>query len=278
MVKIYLGKHVGFCWGVQRVLDLVKKLLENGEKVHVFGDLVHNDFVIGELEASGVIFHGEDEVWKVGELDGVAVIRAHGTPPEERERLERISRKVFDGTCPIVSRLFEIGEAMEREGYQVCVYGNPQHPEMRAFKGYVKTAAFYPEICEGRKVAILAQTTADFSKFMEYARSSMGAGKAEVRIFNTICSETLMREKEAREMAKIYDVVLVVGGKKSSNTRKLYEIARNHGTALWVEDVNDLEGYERHFQGKIGIVSGTSTPMKIVRRIANYIERGGHIK
>jgi len=275
LAEIYLGKHVGFCWGVQRVLDLVKKLLENGEKVHVFGDLVHNDFVIGELEASGVIFHREDEVWKVRELDGVAVIRAHGIPPEERQHLERISRKVFDGTCPIVSRLFEIGEAMEREGYQVCVYGNPQHPEMRAFKGYVRSAVFYPEIGEGRKVAILAQTTADFSKFREYAHSLMGPEKSEVRILNTICFETLMREKEVKEMAKICDIVLVVGGRKSSNTRKLYEIAKNHGTALWVENVNDLKG---SFQGKIGLVSGTSTPIEIVRRIVNYIEQGGHVK
>ncbi|MDK2864265.1 MAG: 4-hydroxy-3-methylbut-2-en-yl diphosphate reductase [Thermotogota bacterium] len=273
MVEVRLGKHVGFCWGVQRVLDIVNGLLDDGEQVHVFGDLVHNTSVIEELKVKGVAFHKEDELWNAEKLEGVVVVRAHGMSPEERHYLEEISDRLVDGTCPIVSRLFKTGEAIEKEGYQICVYGNPRHPEMRAFKGYVKSAVFYPEVGDAKKVAVLAQTTADFSKFKEYAASLINTGRAEVRVINTICAETIMREMEVRKMAQECDLVIVVGGRMSSNARKLFEIAKDHVRTLWIENEEEIKG--ETIQGKIGIVSGTSTPIEVVRRIVDYIERGG---
>jgi len=273
--RVIFSKTLGFCWGVSRMVELIKKLLKNGEKVHTFGDVVHNDFVMNELKKMGLIVHDADDILSTRRIEGTVVIRAHGLPENEIEHLNAIADKVVDGTCPNVLRLFELGKRLENEGYRIYLFGRKDHPEVRAFLGHVAKATLIEKDTEfsGDRIALLAQTTAAMDEFKKTIFSCINEvikDVQEMRILNTICRETIVRENEVKELAKKCDAVLVIGGKKSSNTRKLYEIAKSENNNTYL--ITSPDELPENLVGKLGIASGTSTPIELIREIVRKIE------
>ncbi len=261
-------------------------LAEHGE-IYVTGDLVHNSVVMERLERIGMkILDG-----RALPYDSVVLIQAHGAPEELVAKLERNGNEIVDGTCPIVKKSFHTVVETGRSGSINLVFGKKTHPEMIALKSMAPDAEIFEDMASlesilsnvaserDRSYVFTAQTTKPLSVFSEYAAkitSSLFMFQ-RVIVYNTICDATISREKEIRDKALETDCVVIIGGEKSSNTRKLYEIARsvNENSFLvhGIEDVEELR--EKIFQfNTVVLGSGTSTPLLQVEEIQNYISSG----
>ncbi|AEH50415.1 4-hydroxy-3-methylbut-2-enyl diphosphate reductase [Pseudothermotoga thermarum] len=274
-MNILVAKNVGFCFGVKRALDLVLKLLEENKKVYLLGDLVHNNNVMNHLKQKGAETISLSDVPHDAK-DSVLVVRAHGVPPEDLQFAKMHFGQVVDTTCPIVQRLFQLAKKMSEEGYKILTFGKKEHPEMIALKGYVKDAFIEQNPIElSGKVCLLSQTTMSIEEYKQFASKVMEISNVnEFRMFNTICRVSAEREAETRQIAQQSDVVIVVGGKHSSNTKKLVAIAEKYAKVIHVEgadevDQNDLSNYKT-----IGVVSGTSTPYEDVKKIIEKLLSG----
>jgi len=290
-VNIILGP-VGFCFGVSKAIDQIKKGLLAGEYLFTDGEVIHNKNVVQELEKLGLVVEkikievaeGADKSEPNNESKKTFVVRAHGLPPKRIEKLSS-KYKILDLTCPIVKNVFRLVEKLSDKGWQIVAFGKNDHAEMLALSGHVPNAIIttIPVRVESEKIAIVSQTTSfteDFENFVKQMRYLNR--ESEIQVYNTICSITVDREKATRYMAENCDVLLIVGGKNSSNTRKLFEIGNQLRHAIFVEDINEFKEIEKNkftvllkkHEEKlinIGIVSGTSTPVEDARNIVSYI-------
>ncbi|MEN3042791.1 MAG: bifunctional 4-hydroxy-3-methylbut-2-enyl diphosphate reductase/30S ribosomal protein S1 [Fervidobacterium sp.] len=265
---------IGFCFGVKNAIDEIVKRLENGEILFTDGDIVHNNSVLEKLKMLGLKYEPQDNCR--------FVVRAHGLPPD---KIAEISKRyeIIDLTCPIVSENFRLATKLYNDGYRVVVFGKKDHPEMIALSGYVNNAIVTAEslTLPDDKIAIISQTTSseeDFVKFVEEMHSK-NRGK-EIKVLNTICKVTIEREKAVNQLAKLCNLIIVVGGKNSSNTKKLYEISSKITLTLHVENIkefiNNLNGTSlgeilKDEKIKVGLISGTSTDSNDVDKIASYL-------
>jgi len=281
-LKVVVSDSIGFCHGVRRAVEKAKQCLASCNNVHISGDLVHNRSVCEELEKAGLIVHPDGEIPGSETENSVILIRAHGTDPTTEDELKKKFLRVLDLTCPIVRSVFEQAESLDRENYHIVVLGKKHHPETRALTRRLKEPHVIEDdkdldhvICllssaEG-KTALISQTTMSSEKYhntLAKLRENMGD---RVYGFNTICRETLERECEARRLASETDLVVVIGASSSSNTRKLVSTVETAGTAaILVEEVRDLHSVT--LPNTVGIISGTSTPMKQVQQILDNIE------
>ncbi len=267
-MRIVVAENIGFCFGVKRALEAVAEELGRGERIYLLGDLVHNSNVMNQLKQKGV------EVVSLESLpndskDSVLIIRAHGIPPEDYCAVEKSFKRVIDTTCPIVRRLFQLVQQMRNEGYRIAVYGKKDHPEMITLKGYVKDAEVgdTPMRLSG-KICLVSQTTMSVEDLIEFAGETLRISDAtEFRFFNTICHVTARREVETRKIASQSDLVVVVGGKHSSNTKKLVSIAKKYCEVVHVEVPEEVDSLDLEEFNTIGVVSGTSTPYEDVKKI-----------
>jgi len=268
-VRIIVAEDVGFCFGVKRAVERVKELLLRGEKVYTDGDIVHNPLVMKELEELGL--RKIDGIPKDSK-NSIFVVRAHGLPPHKLSYYREHFKEIIDLTCPIVKNLFKRAADASKKG-KVVVFGKKDHPEMMALSGYVPCAiiTLSPVLLEGDKIHFMAQTTASWESFREFIAEEMRIiNFREIEIFNTICDVTLKREKIAEEMSRTCDIVLVVGGRHSSNTGKLFQIAASKGKALWIEKPEEVDQLPK--VKCVGVVSGTSTPFQIVQDVIKKLE------
>jgi len=290
-VIIKRAEHIGFCSGVDRAITMALKFLCLEGTLYVTGDLVHNAQVMDELIVKGlkIIDHRRFPE------HATVMIQAHGASPDMvRELIER-GNNIIDGTCPIVKKSFDICQKCSLSGHQLIVFGRSQHPEMIALKGIVRDALIVEglndlellfqnkagfaqkhQISKAFDVALCAQTTKPLEQFGELAAflSSQIRQFQHLIVYNTICDATTLREKEIEQLASNNDCVIVVGGVKSSNTRKLYDIAKKrNNNAHLIHSIEDLDGIKASiFQSETCVIaSGTSTPMKQVEAVENYI-------
>jgi len=275
-IEVIKGPN-GFCFGVENAVNEIIKRLKKGEKLFTNGEVVHNKNVLEKLKTLGLKYEPEK--------DAIFVVRAHGLPPEEIERINK-NHKIIDLTCPIVNNNFKLGVKLEQEGYRVVAFGKKNHPEMIALSGHVKNSivTMEPFVVPDDKIAIISQTTSsqeDFFEFVEKMKEK-NLGK-EIKVINTICKVTVERENAAKQLAKLCNLVIVVGGKNSSNTRKLFQISTKYTRTLHVEGVYELEQelktpeiseiFKKNNSStlKIGLISGTSTDSKDVDDVFYYI-------
>lgn len=261
-MEIILANNVGFCAGVNRAFTKAKSLA--GEDVAVYGELVHNQSVIDQLEALGVktVFSAEDVT------GGKVVIRSHGIPKSGYEIFKNKGIDVVDCTCPFVSKIHKIVEEYSSKGYQIIVLGKSDHPEVIGIAGWSSTAVYITEEFDPEfdynmfeKVCIVAQTTFSSEKFAIFLDNFTKNYRKIVEIFKTICYTTMERQDEAETLSKVCDGMIVVGSSKSSNTQKLYEIcSKNCSNVTFVEDVKSFDASKYVNFLKVGIVSGASTP------------------
>lgn len=283
--EIKLAKYAGFCYGVKRAVETVKKLkAENPEQnVSVLGELIHNTDVIKELEALGI--KTITEIPEKGE--GICVVRSHGESPEVIERIKNAGFTPVDLTCPDVKKVQQTAVELAKNDYYVVIVGKYEHPEVIAIKANAKLWSdkvvvateieqlkpYEKEIKSHRKVGVVVQTTqriTTLNKIVEYLTSIT----KEIHIANTICASTSMRQSEAKELAKESDLVIVVGSRKSANTTHLAEILKDITNTIHIENDTELDNYRDLIKKsqKIGITAGASTPQSIIEKVIEKLK------
>lgn len=281
-MKVYVADQAGFCFGVKRALDIIERLHEEGKDTCIYGELIHNRTVLDELKAKGI-----DCLESLDNLPPhkTVVIRTHGIPRDVESDLQ--SRKengeldYIDATCPLVKKLQNIIEERANGNARIVIAGDPNHPEIIAAKSYAAKSKFEPMIIGSEddalrleneeSIDLVAQTTLD-TEFFDKIVSILNAKTKQLNVYNTICKATRVRQDAIRKLAPEVDFVVVVGGKNSSNTQKLYRIASKHNKNTFLiensKELNETDFIRKVGQFKtVGITAGASTPPEEIEKI-----------
>ncbi len=273
-MKIELAEKYGFCFGVKRAI----KIAEDNKNAATYGPLIHNSKEIARLDRDFKVGLVEDfKAFGSGEK---AIVRTHGIVKDELKALKESGVDVVDATCPFVTKPQEIAQEMSEAGYSVVIFGDEAHPEIKGVKSYATHGAAVVT-CVGdleklklhERVALIAQTTRKVEDYMEIANYLIPRHK-EVRVFNTICNATFENQDAVRKISKEADIMIIIGGKNSSNTKQLFSIAKDYCSYSYhIEDEKDLD-FE-WFKGKkfCGISAGASTPDWIIQNVVDSIKR-----
>ena len=262
-----IATHSGFCFGVKRAINIAEKTLksEKGKnKIYSLGHIIHNPQVVEALLKEGL-----DVATSVDDIKtGTVIISSHGAPKEVIEKIKKKKVRLVDATCPFVKYAQDIVKDLVKEGYAVAIVGDKEHPEVKALLSLAGKAK------KGNKIGIISQTTQSKDNYSRGISDILKEDFSEVRIFNTICNDTSRRQELARRLLKECDAMVIVGGKNSANTRRLWQICKESGVDSYhIETDSELE--ECAFSGKkcVGVVSGASTPDSIVAKVAKKIEK-----
>ena len=284
--NIKLAKYAGFCYGVKRAVETVKKLkAENPDKkVFVLGELIHNSDVINELESLGI--KTLTEIPEKGE--GICVIRSHGESPQVIEKIKQAGFEPIDLTCLDVKKVQQKAIELAKDGYFLVIVGKSEHPEVIAIKAnaelYSKDVVvatsveqlkeFETQIKVHKKVGVVVQTTQRITTLTSIVDYLISVAK-EVHVANTICQSTSMRQSEAKELAKESDLVIVVGSKKSANTTHLAEILKDITKTIHIENDEELVNYKELIEKSknISITAGASTPQNVIERVIKTLRQ-----
>lgn len=273
-MKIELAESYGFCFGVKRAI----KIAEENRNSKTYGPLIHNSKEIARLERDFQV--GLTDDYKSFVKGDKAVIRTHGIPKHELAELKEKGVNVVDATCPYVTKPQQICQEMSEKGYSIVIFGDESHPEIQGVKSYAKNGATVvidtkelEGLKLGEKVAVVAQTTRKFEEYNEIATFLIPRHK-EVRIFNTICNATFENQDAVRELAQKADIMIIIGGKNSSNTKQLYSIAKKYcPDSYHIEDETELDfGWFKNKE-HCGISAGASTPDWIIESVIKMIEK-----
>ena len=278
-MEVILAKSAGFCFGVKRAVETVYEQTGTENRIYTYGPIIHNEEVVKDLESKGVtVLEGEEDLRKLDK--GTVVIRSHGVSREICEMIEKKGLICVDATCPFVKRIHRIVEKESGEGRRIIIIGNPGHPEVEGIMGWSHTPAAVIESAEeaekftclpGEKLCLVSQTTFNYNKFKELVEIFQKKGY-NITIVNTICNATEERQTEAREIADKVDAMIVIGGKHSSNTRKLYEICRERCKSTYlIQTLDDLHLELPETAALVGITAGASTPNNIIEEVQNYV-------
>ena len=255
-MKVTLAKSAGFCFGVKRAVDTVYEQLEKSvsgnQPIYTFGPIIHNEEVVHDLEEKGVtVLESVEELEERAPQGGTVIIRAHGVEKGISGKIKELGYTLVDATCPFVLKIHRLVEKYSTDGAQIVIIGNEKHPEVKGIKSWsldLHTAVIStPEEAEkyqaesGKKVCIVAQTTFNYNKFQELVEIINKKGY-DIIVLNTICNATEERQTEAAKIARNVDAMIVIGGRNSSNTQKLFEICKNEcNNTYYIQTVKDLD-------------------------------------
>ena len=281
MKQIIVAKSAGFCFGVKRAVEKVYEQVENnkGQAIYTFGPIIHNEEVVKDLEQKGVtVIETEEELKQLKE--GIVIIRSHGVAKHIYEVLEENNITIVDATCPFVRKIHTIVEKESEDGREIIIIGNKKHPEVQGIIGWSKTPAIVIETLEAvevlpvsheKKVCIVSQTTFNYKKFQVLVENIEKKGY-DINVVNTICNATQERQVEAKEIASQVDAMLVIGGKHSSNTQKLFEICKNEcKNTYYLQTLKDLNPDWVKDKKTVGITAGASTPNNIIEEVQTNV-------
>ncbi len=275
-MEVILAKTAGFCFGVERAVEQVYEQIEHGVKpIYTLGPIIHNEEVVRDLEERGVRVLDTDK--EPGELrEGTVILRSHGVGRRVYQALEEQGLQIVDATCPFVKKIHRIVEQQNQEGRRVIIIGDEAHPEVEGIKGWadertltVKTAEDVERLpdLKGEKLCIVSQTTFNYNKFKELVEKFSKRGY-DILVLNTICNATQERQVEAEHIASQVDAMVVIGGKNSSNTRKLYDICQKECKhTYYIQTLDDLNPESGGSVRSVGITAGASTPKKIIEEV-----------
>lgn len=283
-MEIKIGKTAGFCYGVKRAVDETKVELSKIKNIDCLGELVHNRQVIENLEKDGMRI-----IDNIEEATNKVIIRAHGVAKEIMECAKKREIEVIDLTCPKVLKIHEIAEEYSKNGYYIFLLGSKEHPENI---GTISYCGQYYSVIQNekevfkelekfeksgiKKLLLISQTTYSLEKFyiIEEIINNETKKDVELVIKNTICKATELRQKETEELACKSDYMIIIGGKNSSNTKKLYEIAKKYcKNSICIESKEELDVDKINKFGKIGIMAGASTPQESIREVVEAIKK-----
>ena len=276
-MKIVVAKTAGFCMGVRRAVDMVLDASNlSSEPIFTYGPLIHNPQVLKMLEEKNIF--RIDQIPEIG--TGIVLIRAHGVPPEDEKALKDAGFTVINATCPRVVRVQVIIHKYAQKGYSTIIIGDEKHPEVVGLLGYAKekghTITTMEQLCgltRFEKAVVVAQTTQNLS-FYDEIKQWCNSNVPHYKVFDTICGSTEKRQTEIRDLARVNDAVIVVGGKQSGNTRRLAQIASETGKpAAHIEEVSQIDYGQLSKARSVAITAGASTPNWIINDAYAQIER-----
>ncbi|SHI93387.1 4-hydroxy-3-methylbut-2-enyl diphosphate reductase [Parasporobacterium paucivorans] len=276
-MKVKLAKTAGFCFGVKRAVDCVWEQIKNnpdGKQVYTYGPIIHNEQVVDEFSKLGVkVINDEEELKSI--KGGIIIIRSHGAPKSAYDIIESSGATMVDATCPYVRRIQKEVDKESQEK-EIIIIGDRNHPEIVGIAGWSKTPPVIIETKDealkyvnnsGKPLFIVAQTTFNQAKFKDLVEIISKKGY-DITVLNTICNATHDRQTEAEQIASEVDAMIVIGGKESSNTRKLYEICKERCKDTYhIQTLEDLDLSSLQSTSCVGITAGASTPNNIIEEV-----------
>ena len=287
-MMVTLAKTAGFCFGVKRAVEMVYTEVQKGKQVYTLGPIIHNEEVVSDLEKKGVKVINELDLEKMEEdgnkLSGsTVVIRSHGVSEAVYQALEEKKCEIVDSTCPFVKKIHDTVRKHAAQGYDIVIIGSREHPEVQGILGWClgrgkvlekeQEISSYEPQNNGKKVCVVAQTTFNYKKFKDLVEIISKKGYDIIAV-NTICNATAERQKEAQELAACSDAMIVIGGKNSSNSRKLYEISKNQcESTYFIQTLEDLDMECVRSSASLGITAGASTPKNIIQEVLKACQK-----
>ena len=280
-MEIVRARDMGFCFGVRRAVEMMEEAARQTGPLTTLGSTVHNRQVVERLRQQGI-----EVVADLGEIEGRPVaITAHGVGPQVMEALNRLGVPVIDTTCPIVTRSQQWAKRLAKEGFAVIVFGDPDHKEVRGVLGWAGGRGIaiadeadldrLPEDLPSR-IAVLSQTThteARFAAFVRHLFETRMERISELRVINTLCNATTSKQAAAQELARRVDLMIVIGGRESANTRHLAEVCREEGVETHhIETADEIEPQWLAGRGRVGVTAGASTPDFAVDEVIARLE------
>lgn len=275
-MEIIMAKEYGFCFGVRRAIGLAEEALKSGKKVASLGPIIHNPLEVSRLESMGLrVIEDINDL----EPEESLLIRSHGAPLDVINELKKRNIDIIDATCPLVARAQRMVDFLSSEGYKVIIAGEQGHPEVKGLVSYGKTETFVVSSIDeipdmsSEKIGIVGQTTFSIDRFKEIASEVINRSW-EVRVFNTLCNASRKRQMAVEELVNKTDVIIVIGGKNSANTRRLADIAESKGAI-----VHHIESWEEVLpdwfinKERVGITAGASTPDWVIDRVLEKIRK-----
>ena len=282
-MNVILAKSAGFCFGVKRAVDMVYKEADRGDTpIYTYGPIIHNEEVVSDLEAKGVrVIEDVDELRDAPK--GIVIIRSHGVGPSVYREIQKLGFEIVDATCPFVLKIHRLVEQHSREGERIVIIGNASHPEVAGIREWSEDAqttiigsreeAENFTVKDGKKVCIVSQTTFNYNKFQELVEIISEKGY-DIIVLNTICNATEERQTEAARIAAEVDAMIVIGGRSSSNTQKLFEICKKEcNNTYYIQTVKDLDLTCLKSIDNVGITAGASTPNKIIEEVQKICQK-----
>jgi len=275
-MELLIAKSVGFCFGVKRAMDMALKAAKRDPKqLYTLGPLIHNPQAIKYLKELGVKVKARiEDIPK-----GTVIFRSHGISLSDLKKARRRKLQIIDATCPIVKKAQFFANYLQRHGYSLLIVGETHHPEVEAIRSYLDEGVVVDDLKAveklgpWEKLGIIAQTTQSLKLFKEIVEASLEKAR-EVRIFNTICHATMIRQKQALEIAKKVECMIVVGGYNSGNTQRLAAICREIQPRTYhIETARELNPRWFSKRERIGLTAGASTPSWIIREVEEEIRR-----
>ncbi len=275
-MEVVVAKTAGFCFGVERAVRKVYEQIETGRPpIFTLGPIIHNEEVVRDLEGRGVRVLPDEESLK-DLKEGTVIIRSHGVGRAVYDRIKARGLSVVDATCPFVKKIHRVVQEQNGLGRRVIIIGDKDHPEVQGIRGWgdektlvVKDEAEMADLPDltGEKLCIVSQTTFNYNKFQDLVEKFSEKGY-DIFVLNTICNATQERQVEAGRIASQVDAMIVVGGKSSSNTRKLYEICRKEcKNTYYIQTVGDFDPESVSSVRSVGITAGASTPNYIIEEV-----------
>lgn len=274
-MEIFVAKSSGFCFGVKRAINIANNCASGTEdEIYTLGPIIHNPQVVKKLEEARIYAKKG-----LGEIDkGTVIIRSHGVRLEELNEAREKGLNIVDATCPFVKKAQELVARLSEEGYSVVVVGEKDHPEVKGLISYGTKDIWIADSPEGlkdlprkKKIGIIAQTTLPMEK-LEAVVSFCLKKASEIKVFNTICNATSIRQSESAELAAKADVMIVVGGRNSANTRRLAEVCRQIQPRTYhIEVAAELDPAWLEGASSVGVTSGASTPDWVISEVAEKI-------
>jgi len=278
-MEVRLATHAGFCFGVKRAVEQVYEQIETGKTIYTYGPIIHNEEVVKDLENKGVKVIPDIETLKAV-TEGTVIIRSHGVTKEIYDIIQKKGLECIDATCPFVKRIHNIVKTESAAGKHIVIVGDPKHPEVEGIMSWCSSTLTVLEtekeaqelsLPENSEICIVSQTTFNYNKFQHIVAILQKKGYND-SVVNTICNATEERQTEAKEIASEADVMIVIGGKHSSNTRKLYEIcSKECANTYFIQTLDDLHLELPKSVGLVGITAGASTPNKLIEEVQNYV-------
>lgn len=286
---IEIAGSAGWCFGVERIVEMAEKLLARrapDEPVYCLGELIHNPQEVARLRARGMVFaKSEADLPPLSaDVHRKVLIRAHGVAPAVKKILQEKGYEIYDGTCPLVTIPHRFARELVEQGYRLVIMGHREHPEIQGILGELAGLDARVDVIPGPeaveelqlkasdRVGLISQTTHPYEKFAQLIGEVLKRCLA-VKAYNTICQATFDRQDAIRELARRSDLVIVIGGRNSSNTCRLTEIAQLYTNCYHIEDASELKGVWLAGKKHIGISAGASTPTHCIEQVRTAIER-----
>ena len=281
-MSVILAESAGFCFGVQRAVDVVNNQIQEGDGfLYTYGPIIHNEEVVKEFESHGVQVMDENRIDDYA--PGTVIIRSHGITKAVEDKLNALGHNVIDATCPFVKKIHRAVDEHSKNGEYIVIIGNPNHPEVRGIVGWIngdnyqvisdEESATNFSVNSNTSICIVSQTTFNHNKFQELVEIINQKGY-HIIVLNTICDATNKRQVEAAEIASKVDAMLVIGSKNSSNTQKLYEICKTKcNNTYYIQTADDLKPSDLSSIESVGITAGASTPNNIIEEVQKKCQK-----